>query len=82
MSSRTDTVLPLVEYSVAAYRSGLGKVTLGYLPAVPGQNMSEDEARKSIIYINLTVTEQACDQLAALLSELSKQLADAKRRRN
>jgi hypothetical protein len=82
MPSQPKTTLPLVEYSAEAYRSGLGMITLGYLPAVPGARLSEEEARKSIIYISLTVTEQTCDQLATLLIQLREQLAAAKRRRN
>ena len=75
-------VLPLVEYTVAAHRNGLGLVSLGYLPAVPGEALSEEEARKAISYIHLTVTERTCDQLALLLSELRTHLADAKGARN
>ena len=73
-------MLPLVECSVAAYRSGLGVLTLGYLPAVPGPHVAEDEARNSITYVDLTVTEQTCDQLASLLTELREQLAATKRK--
>ncbi len=79
MSEHPEAILPLVEYSVAAHRSGLGVVTLGYLPGVPGPTLSEDQARRSITYINLTVTEQSCAQLAALLTQLRGKLAEAKR---
>jgi len=82
MASQPKTTLPLVEYSVAAHRSGLGILTLGYLPAIPSSRLTEDEARKSIKYIDLAVTEQACGQLAALLSELRQKLVEAKRARH
>jgi hypothetical protein len=75
-------MLPLVEYSVAAHRSGLGILRLGYLPAVPGPGLSEDEAKKSISYVDVTLTEQTCAVLGPLISELGQRLADAKRRRS
>ena len=75
-------MLPLVEYSVAAHRSGLGILRLGYLPAVPGPGLSEEEARKSISYVDLTLTEQVCAELGPLISELGQRLVDAKRRRS
>ena len=82
MPSQSKTVLPLVEYCVEATHSGLGVVSLGYLPGLPPAGLSEEEARKAISYTHFTVTERACDQLAALLTELRARLADAKRARN
>jgi hypothetical protein len=82
MRSESNTVLPLVEYCVEANRSGLGVVSLGYLPGLPPAGLSEAEARKAISFTHFAVTEQACDQLVALLTELRARLADAKSARN
>ena len=82
MATQTQTMLPLVEFEVAVHRSGLGVLRLGYLPAVPGPNLSEDEARKSIRYIDLAVTKHACDELVALLTALKQQFANSKSGQN
>ena len=78
MATQPQPILPLVEYEVAVHRSGLGVLRLGYLPSVPRPNLSEDEARKSIRYIDLAVTKYACDELMALLIALNRQLANSK----
>ncbi len=79
MLGQRKTALPLVEYSVGAHRNGLGRLTLGYLPGVPGPGLSEEQARKSLRYIQLAITEQGCAELATLLTQLREHLADAKR---
>ena len=82
MLDQNETMLPLVEIEVAVHRSGFGIFNLGYLSAVPGPGLSEDEVRESINHINLTVTEQTCAQLVELLTELTEQMAKLKPTRN
>ncbi len=81
MPYQTGTMLPLVESAAAVHRGGFGVLRLGYLPSVPTPHVSEDEVRKSITFIDLTVTEQACAQLIELLTHLSQQLAKSRRGR-
>ena len=78
MPDQTNTVLPLVRYEVSAHRSGFGVLRLEYLPALPGPAMSEDEARRAMLSLSLTVTEDMCNQLAEGLRQLGLELAKAK----
>jgi hypothetical protein len=42
--------------------------------------VSEQEARKSIAYIDLALTEQTCAALGPMIDELGRRLAAARRR--
>jgi hypothetical protein len=74
----TSTFLPLVQFEIAAHRSGIGLLRLDYLPAVPGPALTEEEASRAIISVRVALTERTCNELGEGLLELGRQLAKAK----
>ena len=82
MADPDNIMKPLVGFDAWAHRSGLGILKLQYLPAVPGSALSEDEARRAILSLQVTLTESMCATLSKALGEMATELAKTKAARN